>query len=457
MPTVLFVMLPFPSHYMASFGFARLWEQRGYTAVFTGPPHLRQLIEQQGFGFVELVNTPTYVIRSLRAFVGLWLQTVADAGATRRRYREWYGCVQAIRQVVADYAPTLIFLDEHLSHYALYLADVPATVAVVNTKLPTRQHPNIPPLTSNYVPTRSALSALWCRVLWRGHRLHRWFETAKQRWAFCGKDDAYFDRRLARRQGIEVSDWFATDNAFYDRLTNVPTVILAPRSMEYDWFRPLPNEFFLNPAPDRDESAYLTDAYLTLKERLRPRQQTGELQVIYAAFGTLTGANAGPIRVFLPKLIEAVRQQPNWFLLLATGDLPTGSLPNVPNVAYLPFVPQLDALTWADAMVTHGGTTTLKECLMAGVPMLSYPLISQIDHKGNSAHLIDKKWGLVGSMLRDNSDRMNQKLQVILKYELPDFLPDSAFPSSLLTTLSVSVLDSTESHKSIVLLKPTSI
>ncbi|MBO0932606.1 glycosyltransferase [Fibrella aquatilis] len=450
MPIALFVMLPFPSHYMASFGFARLWQQRGYMAVFTGPPHLRAIVEAQGFGFTELVNTPTYVIRSLKAFVGLWLQTVADAGATRRRYREWYGCVQAIRQVVAEYRPALIFLDEHLSHYALYLAGTPATIAVVNTKLSTRWHSNIPPLNSTYTPARSVASAVWCWWLWQRHLLHRRVEAAMQRWAFLGKDDTYFDGRMARRQGIRVSNWFAHDNAFYDRLTNVPTVILAPRLLEYDWFRPLPNEFFINPAPDRDEAAYLTETYLTLKVHLLLRQQTGDVQVIYAAFGTLTGANANPIRAFLPKLIDAVRQQPNWFLMLATGDLPTEELPNVANVAYLPFVPQLDTLTWADAMVTHGGLTTVKECLLAGVPMLAYPLNGLADMTGNAARLTAKKWGMAGSMTIDTPAGISQKLQTILTYRLPHFLSDRALPSSLLAALSLPTPDLAESHKSIV-------
>ncbi len=450
MPTILFVMLPFPSHYMASFGFARLWQQRGYMAVFTGPPHLRVMMEAQGFGFTELENTPTYVVRSLKAFVGLWLQTVADTGATHRRYREWYGCVQAIRHVVAKYQPTLIFLDEHLSHYALYVADTFATVAIINTKLSTRQHTNIPPLNSTYRPAGSVVSVVWCWLLWQRHLFHRRVGATRQRWAFVGKDDTYFDGRLAQRQGIQVSNLFAGGNAFYDRLTNVPTVILAPRSLEYEWFRPLPNEFFLNPAPDRDESAYLTGMYLTLKEQLRPRQQMGKLQVIYAAFGTLSGANAEPIRAFLPKLVEAIQQQPNWFLLLATGDLPTDALPNVPNVAYLPFVPQLDALTWADSMVTHGGLMTLKECLLAGVPMLAYPLNNQVDQTGNTARLTEKKWGLAGSMLTDTPTQISQKLQTILTYRLPRLLPDKALPDSLLAALSFPIPDSFDSHKLIV-------
>ena len=101
-------------------------------------------------------------------------------------------------------------------------------------------------------------------------------------------------------------------------------------------------------------------------------------------------------------------------MLLSLGELAL-ELPKANNVATLPFAPQLDVLTWTNAMVTHGGLGSVKEALQNGVPMLVYPFHSNSDMSGNAARIQSKSWGLKGNVLTDSAYEVENKVREVLK------------------------------------------
>jgi zeaxanthin glucosyltransferase len=442
--TALFVLLPYPSHYMASFGFARLWQQRGYQVVFTGMSIHKELVEKEGFMFSELYYASEIRVRKLRVLLGLWLRSVLDDSDLRNRYRVFYAAVQAVRIVVVKYSPNIIFLDEHLSYYAVYLAPCSTPIIMLNTKLSTRKKVGIPPLSSTYLPTHSILSILWCEWLWGIHLAKRPFRQLFQDIAFCGKEGAFFQKRLAQQIGINTDYFFDKKNAFYDRLYNVSTIILAPAQLEFKRASKAQNEYYCNPKFERDETPFLTEDYLTLRDKLQHRQQAEGVRVIYAAFGTLSHTVPEKMNPFLLNLVKAVTNHLDWHLVVSTTGLSLGILPAA-NVSMLPYVPQLDMLTWANAMVTHGGLTTVKECLFSRVPMLIYPFHAKTDMPGNGARITQHGWGLQGDMRRDDPVDIARKLNKVLTLNLPVIEPDEALPNGLLTTLFPNLLDLAES------------
>ena len=114
-------------------------------------------------------------------------------------------------------------------------------------------------------------------------------------------------------------------------------------------------------------------------------------KIIYANLGT-TGLNNTPKGAETHKKIaEAVQKLPHVQLVIAA---PFFERKSYPNVHWLPQVPQLDMLRYADLMITHGGLNSICECLQAGVPMLLCPLGHTADHFGNAARVVYQGWGL---------------------------------------------------------------
>ncbi len=448
--TALFVILPYPSHYMASFGFARMWQQRGFRVVFTGVDSLRQLVENEGFEFCEMVYAHESVILKvkIRLLIGLLLRTLLDKQSVRQRYREFYTGVLEIHQIIRQYNPDVIFLDEHLGHYALYAAPFKLPMAVLNTKLSTRKQVGVPPLNAAYIPNASFSSRFWSKWLWIRYLQRRDWRELVQRMSFMGYDERCFQQRVARQVGVDLRQFFSRDNMFYDGLCNAPTVLLAPQRLEFDGVIKSGNEYYCNPWLERDETPHLSEDYLALRDQLQHRQQTEGLRIIYAAFGTLTHTVSVKMQPFIQNVVKAITSRPDWHLVLATAGLPIDG-PTLPNVSLLNYVPQLNMLTWADAMITHGGLTTVKECLFARVPMLIYPFHAKADTPGNGARITQHGWGLQGDIRHDNPADIARKLNRVLALNLPAIEPDTDLPAGLLATLFPDRLDLAESDKSI--------
>lgn len=199
MPTLLFVILPYPSHYLATFCFARMWQKQNYKVVFTGNELHRSLIEKEGFDFEPFYYGSEIRVQSIRLFLGFWLKSISDKKFTKTRYKEYYSRVRVINDVVKKYQPEIVFLDEHVGFNALYLAKSKLKLVVINTKLATRKRIGSPPLNSSFSPNAYLWSNIWCEWLWAKHLALRWCRKHLNNLAFNGLGELGFQRHLAKK------------------------------------------------------------------------------------------------------------------------------------------------------------------------------------------------------------------------------------------------------------------
>jgi MGT family glycosyltransferase len=75
--------------------------------------------------------------------------------------------------------------------------------------------------------------------------------------------------------------------------------------------------------------------------------------------------------------MEAFALRPDWDLLLSIGTrMSVEQLPPAPpNVTVRNWFPQLEVLSRASLMIHHAGIGTVKECILARVPMVAFPLM----------------------------------------------------------------------------------
>lgn len=410
MKTILFVMLPAPSHYNASFCLAKFLQKCHSKIIFTGVEQQKNLIEQENFIFEYLRYETKYKTRFARTFVGLFLKNLLDKNDIRQRFRLFYQPINEISNLMRRCNPSVIFVDEHLYHYYIYLKKWNIPIFILNTKLSTKKAKNVPPLDSDFIPSDTFISNLFVKILWHWHIFKIEKSTYFEKFALLGKDEFYFQKRYCRIQNINWEQIINTKNGLYIGLKNVPTIILAPKQLEFSKRKDLANEFYINLKIEKNESKHITEEYKALIEKIQSLQDT---KVIYCAFGTLPTTAYQRIIIFLDKLLRIISQESNLLLVVSTSGVEM-DLPTYPNVHLFSFLPQLDMLKHCDLMITHGGLGSVKECLQAGVQILVYPLNLKIDQRGNAARVVANGFGLRGDMEKDSEAEILRKIKLLL-------------------------------------------
>ncbi len=414
METVLFIILPYPSHYNACFGLAHVLKKQGKSIIFTGFPHHRKHVEQQGYEFIDLYYTTEYKIKNLKGFLGLFLNTLLNKRHLKNRYRMWYQSVIEIRHICRQYKPTQIFIDAHLSHYYLYLYTYRQLITILSTKLSAQKTTGLPPLNSFYIPVRGLMSKFYTEFLWFRYTTAAEYERWKNKAACLGKDEIYFQKRLCKKHLLKWQDVFEKQNTSFIGLKKVPTLILGTEALEFPQRKILPHERYLFLPISRNEAAYISEEYQQIKVMIKASKTQPNRNVIYCSFGTLESIHHKQVSAFINKLIRAVETMKNIILVISTANQNLNLRSASSHIFILKRVPQLDMLKHSDMMITHGGHNSIKECLQAGVPMLVYPLNQKVDQPGNAVRVMVKGYGLMGRIDKDSSEVILCKIRQVL-------------------------------------------
>lgn len=431
MRVALFVILPYPSHYNLCFNLAQELKKRNYKVIYTGLPHLKNHVEQQGFLFYVLRYATEYRVRTFRGFLGFFLRSLLDKKDVIRRYREWYESIIEIRKAYEYTKPDIIFIDGNISFYYLCLAKYEKPIIILGTTFSTKKTIGVPPLNSLHVPKKTILSKILCEFLWMKHSTLRRIQSFKKKIVYLNRDEIFFWKRLCRKLNLDWDSVFDRKTLFYRSLKDVPIIIPAPKDIEFD-FRSRPNEFYLNLPIDRKEEVFFSERYLRVREQIETAKKDTEAKVAYCAFGTLSLNDSKQVLNFFNKLTTAVSQQNEWLLVISVGRI-NFECKTQNNIFLIDRVPQLDILDLSDVMITHGGLNSVKECLQKNVPMLIYPLNMKVDQPGNATRIYKAGYGLFGKIEKDTSKDVLRKLNIVskmkknMKYKEQEFDIDQHF------------------------------
>ncbi len=411
MKTALFIILPYPSHYNLSFSFARAFEDRGFEIVYTGLPYLEDHVKRQGFRFYALQYTTEYKIRTIKGFIGFFLRSLLDKKDVVKRYREWYCSVIEIKKAYEHIKPEMIFIDSNLSFHYLSLVKYSKPITILGTTFTTKKLVGTPPLTSLHVPKNTIISKLFCQLLWAKHLALRRLQELKKKIAYLNRDEIFFWKRFCRKQDLLWSHVFEYQNLFYRSLKDVPTIILAPKSLEFR-AKSRSNEIYLDLPISRNEKDLFSEQYLQIKRKIAATKAVFKTRVAYCAFGTLSTNDSKRVFSFMNRIITAIQHQKDWTFIVSVGQM-NFKFKTYDNIHFFKHVPQLDILSFSDVMITHGGLNSIKECLQEGVPMLVYPLNMKVDQPGNAARISNAKLGLAGRMEKDTPEEILRKLNIV--------------------------------------------
>lgn len=434
-------MLPYPSHYNACNGLRQYLEQEGYRTVATITPNLQVHAQGLGFETLPLRYVQESHIKSPKVWLAVLLSSWLNPLFVKKRYRSFLEEAHAIDHIVEQQRPHCIYIDAHLGYYYVFLKRFGVPVELVQTKLSVRQYDGIPPMTCDTVFKDSLLYRCWANLLWWKYQASKRIKGLLTKAAYLGKDDAYFLERIAHQNKLDPEKLFNYAHISYLGMNEVSTQILCPNILEYPWKKPLPQErhIWYNTGENKRSAWAFWEELKVVKQNYR---------IVFCSLGTLETIDFQAAIGFLRRMIEAHQNLPDVFLIISAGTLAQTLKGNSPTLRIYERVPQKELLPHCDLMITHGGLNSIKECILAEVPMLVYPLNLKIDQPGNAARVVYYGLGLKGNLRNETPQ--------LLKAKIENLLNNSAYRTKLtqMKTLFISHAVTKSSDKSIIIQVP---
>lgn len=330
MSRITLFMLPEPGHLLPTFRLAMKLKQRGHQICYVSFPELRNEIKSLGFGFIPMLE------RFSRGCInnGHMLETLQAGshvyqGLKPQLRREWSAVIAEIFSDIMRPGADLLILDSGLSMLDGALGGYGEDPAPVSTALQR--------LTCSLLRVSPVLSETYDSV-----RTFTFFRKIPEL-ILCPKE---FNLPLARKLA-------------YDQHYVEPSVFVNRPRIGFPW------------------------DWIDTKKKL-----------VYCSFGSQSQAYPES-HLLLRQIVKVFEDLRSIQLVLATGaHLDPADFGDVPcNILIRRIVPQLDLLNFASGIITHGGLGTIKEAILAAVPLIVTPF--DFDQPLNAQRVIHHGMGCI--------------------------------------------------------------
>jgi MGT family glycosyltransferase len=171
-------------------------------------------------------------------------------------------------------------------------------------------------------------------------------------------------------------------------VSRMPEMVVMPRAIELPGLADEANVFYVGTGidPARREESFPWG------------ELAGGRYLVYCSLGSQCELEPESAQRFFRAVLGAAAVRPDWQFILSvgTGFDPAELAPVPANVYLSRWVPQLEVLRRADLVVNHGGMGTIKETILAGVPMVVLPLMR--DQFEMALRVVHHRLGVAGSI-----------------------------------------------------------
>lgn len=432
MANIVIKMYPALSHYNATYRIAARLKALGHTIVYVGfEEDFAESVVAQGFGFKLYPPLPSEASPKSdgRKATSLAVR-VKNWGSDLKAYLNRLKLIRQTNRLVLqgnvfdpimdELKPDLILLDVFYVKSVVLLEKYKKPVLLIQTMVAMEKSPLVPPFTSSCVPVDAPFHRLLIEWMWfsyfvRVYCLEIWFR-AKHLGIATGIDDLRLLNKVAAKNGFPLRENINRRRVLVIGFRHIPELITSPA--EFDFPRRIEkNQFYLGPVVDMDRKEVACDEYYfqTMEKLLAEKEQASK-PIIYCALGSLNQDHYKGCADFYKSVIEAFRTKPCYNVIIAIGKQidPSELSPVPPNVFLFGKVPQVDVLSHASVMITHGGLQSVTECILKEVPMLVYPLNARYDQNGNAARVVYHGLGLTGRIRRETKAAILRKVDRLI-------------------------------------------
>jgi zeaxanthin glucosyltransferase len=386
---IVFMVMHGTSIINASFKLAKDLENNGDEVRYVGLSDMEEIVRENGYDFnpifqniIPAGSAETYGLADLSQ-LGLfgYIKALPKRIKLFRSFVKYFisGGDEELISLLRNINPDLIVYcrgQRYLEWAAIMASSLGIPGVYLRAALDPCESSGLPPIHSEIIPhERSIFERLRIRLEWKKKRLfdqinfpefeiHTRKLAEKYGLTSCCHDTADHGKDIV----VALPELFATHPEF-----ELPSVTVAGR-------------YYIGP--------------LVYRERLQPGFPWENIDhsrpLIYCAFGTLIWFKK--YESLYRTILDTAAQLPDWQWIIATGDsIETKYFDVIPDNALLvKTAPQIDILKAANIMITHGGTSSINECILNGVPMIVLPLGE--DQYGNSARILYYGIGVRGNV-----------------------------------------------------------
>lgn len=410
----------FTSRFNTSLELADRLRAAGHRVTYISHADVGDRVVASGHAFRRLTGSPADPPRLGTPSPWGIVRWAGDARAARRAT----AADDEIERCLVEIDPDILVIDVEM-HYA--------TIATASLGIPTVlymnwfsifRQPDIPPPSSDLVPTGSDDDARRIRAAWRRVSFDARVRRVRRKLGREAVGDFlrpvrygtihYADlEAVAEARGVSLAERADRDQWLIPlTFMDLPVLSFTASEMEFP-SRTHPNMRHVGPMiPDaRTESQTESPTeWADFRSRWVDADTSGP--IVYCSLGSVI-TDIDLIR----RIIDVFRRRSDWNLVIGLGRTTArSSIGSVPaNVVVLDWAPQLDVLRVAHAAISHGGSSSLHECVANGVPQLLFPPHDDpLDRAGNAARAEYHGLGLRGDGASDDPTKIEARLERLL-------------------------------------------
>jgi len=400
---IAFILYHGMGHFNACFYLARQFQQN-HEVIFLGVEYFKKHVESQGFNYYALQSVPFGLnlenwVNEIRMKKFIWWQTLKD----RWRDSLYHQRETELREFISSYKPDYILLDSMQSTDFIVLhpmmKDTTIHFGLVSTTLPCLLNPNEPSINSLATPNSDSIEKTN-----RSTRINLWWKNFIQKIKYAGMSDQQIIQRRMKRNKIPRLYVSPYVGLFSPAFQNLPEFIMAPVELNFPGSKILPSQHYLGMMLEKKRNETVDPEFFHQKEMIFKQLAARNTKLIYCSFGTTPLKERNTVLQLLRNIILATKD----FTLLVSIQVSEHErallLKESEHVFIFKALPQLEILTHTDLFITHGGLNSIKESILANVPMLLYLTETRRDQPGNTARVLYHQMGIKGEFTDSVND-----------------------------------------------------
>ncbi len=381
MSVYMIICLPERGAYYPTFALAHALKAHGHSVLYPGLVDFKEDVERQGLTFLTMFpDAPTSdpnVGEIPNSLLKKLLYFRKKAAQNPKRFQVLEAIANGgFEALLRAHRVDVVLLDPFLHQLAAVCRNADVRVVSMATELMNYKNHAIPPNCTLSAPS-GAFSRPVSYTLWGKHFLSVYGRRIAlflvTRLLFFPRAPRELRRKLKKlRKRAGLSSIFSEYSWRFD----LPEIVLCPEAFDFPNARGAGNRKYFGVTVDRQRADVPFDHAIPPDKR-----------VVYVSLGTHAAMYGKKVGRFIGCLIEAAKTRPEYYFIvnIGKGNSPATFGAPPPNVLLMTFVPQLHILDRSAAIITNGGLGTVKEALMAEVPMLVVPC--RWDQFGNAARV----------------------------------------------------------------------
>lgn len=343
MSHIVVFMLWEAGHLLPTMKLSRDLVRRGHRVTYVTIPDLVGFVNSRGLDAVPILAE--YFPPGSQGRIEFWPED--------QRLQKWAALEQSahdevVEQRIESLQADLVMVDSlFFRTYAEALRKRGLQVLIITSSMPHEPKGGAPPLHTPLLPGGGIVNRATIRIEWLKYFADQWWQ--------------YFFRRVPMSLPK----------------TSVKTEEMILCAEHFDFPRPARRgRHYVGPSVDLEVGPSPDFPWHRIDSNAR---------LIYFSFGSQAYRYPNFVKI-ARAVIRAVGAREDEQLVLVAGDDRAGDLGPLPNnVIRVPHAPQIELLRIATVAMTHGGLGTVKECILMGVPMVTFPQC--FDQPGNAARI----------------------------------------------------------------------